>query len=231
MKVICDKAGRIEACKRCPHNVVHDDKWPSETGLSGPQTCRAVMACEFDEEVVRCVPVKGENMKTGSVADDRPVGDVIPDEADLADSGDVDSAGAELEEDMSEGREKPTREEVSRELTSVETMMMDAEEAKRLRRSESGEKAPRKRRTSSNFALQKKHIAGDIAADTAQGRFWTQVQDGFVSPEEAIDYISKSKPPLTGTFRAIRVASAEYVSEMTTPEPVLTITKVKKARA
>lgn len=92
------------------------------------------------------------------------------------------------------------------------------------------QKPPRKRRASSNFALERwlesKEREG---GGPSEPNLWEQIRDGFISPEEAIGHISKAK--LTGTFRAVRVASEEHVSELMTPEPVLTVKKVKKQRA
>lgn len=86
-------------------------------------------------------------------------------------------------------------------------------------------KERKKRRKPYNYTLERLE---DLKDDAGRAPMWEQVQDGFLSPEAAIEHVSKEK--LTGRFRAIRVASDEYVSEMTRPEPVLTVTRVKKAK-
>ena len=83
-------------------------------------------------------------------------------------------------------------------------------------------KATRKRK-SSNYILERNAVVNGQADE-----MWQQVKDGFVSPEQAIEHVRKAK--LTGRFRAVRVASAEYVSELTTPEPILTVKKIKKQK-
>jgi len=86
------------------------------------------------------------------------------------------------------------------------------------------EKATR-RRKSSNYALERKE---DLKDEAKRDPMWEQVKDGFASPELALEFVFKTK--LTGTFRAVRVASDEYESTLVTPEPVLTVKKVKKAK-
>jgi hypothetical protein len=119
------------------------------------------MACEADEETVRCVPVTAEGKGNMEAAD----------------------------EGKGEGEVKDQ---------------------------EKNGKA--KRRKPYNYALEKR---AEAATDG-----WIEVKDGFLSPEAAIEHVTKAK--LVGTFRAVRVASAEYVSELTTPDPVLTVKKLKK---
>lgn len=170
MKVVCESVGRIDACAECPHGSEHEEQWD---GLRFA-TCRHTMACEVDEEVVRCVPVGTK--KEG--------GDMNKDVVSVSGEGRGSVAG--------EGDETC---------------------------------AAKKRRKSSNYVLERRGPSESLPFGVV---VWEQVNDWFASPKQAIEHIAKEK--LTGTFRAVRVASDEYMAMLTTPEPVLTVKKVKKVK-
>jgi hypothetical protein len=79
-----------------------------------------------------------------------------------------------------------------------------------------------KKRRSSNYALEQLIVKEGAGRDP----MWATVKDGFVSEEQAIEHMRKSK--LQGVFRAIRIATDTYEVRLVTPEPVIVVTKVKK---
>jgi len=85
---------------------------------------------------------------------------------------------------------------------------------------------PRKKRRSSNYILErllerKESDPGSV--------LWEQIQDGFVSPEQALAFLKENKQE--GIFRVVRIASARYEISLITPEPVVKVSKLKERKA
>ena len=53
---------------------------------------------------------------------------------------------------------------------------------------------------------------------------WGQVKEGFISPEQALDYAKDNK--IQGTLRVVRVASALFGGDVVVPEPVYSLKKI-----
>lgn len=86
-----------------------------------------------------------------------------------------------------------------------------------------------KKRKSSNYTLERYLESKEReGGGPANPDLWEQIKDGFVSPEQALEFPVKNK--LQGTFRAIRVASASYEVTLVTPEPIVKMLKLKERR-
>ena len=88
------------------------------------------------------------------------------------------------------------------------------------------QKPPRKKRRASNDSLQK--YCSVTMEDGSMHNVWLEVQDGFAGPKMAFAYVKKEK--LEGVFRVARTITPSYAYIFTTPEPILTIEKVKTGR-
>lgn len=86
--------------------------------------------------------------------------------------------------------------------------------------------ALKKKRKPYNYALERWVESGGDG--TTGPKLWEQVKEGFVSPEQALEYPVKIK--LQGTFRAVRIASDSYEVALITPEPIVKMSKVKERR-
>lgn len=80
-----------------------------------------------------------------------------------------------------------------------------------------------RKKANSNYALEVNR------GPSAEGEnLWAEIKQGFVSPEQALDYARKEK--IRGIFRVVRIASEEFSGNLVTPEPVFEIIRAKTGR-
>ena len=126
--------------------------------------------------------------------------------------------------DIDEAEAKAAREAEEEALEAERAAEEKAERAKAAKEAKAA-KAGKKRRPYNYLLEQMVEFKAPAEGEKEPPRRWDEVKDGFVSPEQALEHVSKAK--LVGRFRAVRVASDEHEAAMTTPEPVHTLRKVK----
>lgn len=82
------------------------------------------------------------------------------------------------------------------------------------------EETTTRKKKSANYALE---VYGEKSAEGQA--VWLEVQDGFVSPEKALDFVKEKK--IQGAIRVVRIASPVYGGSVVVPEPVYTLKKIE----
>ena len=104
---------------------------------------------------------------------------------------------------------------------------LDEEGQEGQEQGESTDETPKRKgkRKSSNYVLE---MLLERKESDPGPELWEQVKEGFVSPEQALEFPVKTK--LRGRFRAVRVASGVYEVTLVTLEPVVKISRMKERR-